>query len=213
MRNAAPRRRSSRQDVVAHRRRIALHLPQAMLDHVADRHHAGQPALVDDGHMAEFARGHALHDRRHRLALVTGGDFAGHRSAHRLVECRRAALGERPHNVAFGENADDAGLAHENEQRTDTLLGEQRDCLCPEDMALGSMVGTSQPLAREDGAAAIIRQPSLCFTTLRPLRRVGAVKVLATMFGGGRRVPTSSQMHVLHRTACSALRGAARQER
>ena len=42
-------------DVVAQRRLLALHLLQPMLDHVADRHDAGEAALLDHGQMAEFA--------------------------------------------------------------------------------------------------------------------------------------------------------------
>ncbi len=37
-----------RQDVLAHRSRVAVHLIQALLDHVANRYHADNPLVLDD---------------------------------------------------------------------------------------------------------------------------------------------------------------------
>src|SRR5579863_430852 len=87
----APRRSAlCREDVVAHRRGLALHVLQPVLDHVADRNDSDQAALLDDRDMAELALGHALHDAADGLALITRLDLAGHRLADGLVERGRA---------------------------------------------------------------------------------------------------------------------------
>ena len=41
--------RLSIEDIVVHRRGIALHFLEPILDHVADRDDADQPALIDHG--------------------------------------------------------------------------------------------------------------------------------------------------------------------
>src|ERR1051326_1304189 len=96
-----------------------------MLDRLADLPDADQPALIDHRKMAEFAGGHPLHDITDRLALVTGLDGARHASAHRLLERRGAARGERTNDVTFGNDAADAPIGTEDERRTDAFIGEQ----------------------------------------------------------------------------------------
>ena len=59
---------SSRLDVVAQRRLLVLHLLEPVLDHVADRHDAGEAALLDHRQMAEFAGRHPLHHRADGVA-------------------------------------------------------------------------------------------------------------------------------------------------
>ena len=78
-----------RLDVIAQRRLLALHLLQPMLDHVADRDDAGEPALLDHRQMAEFARRHPLHDRADGVRRAAGRDLAGHHLGQRQVERRR----------------------------------------------------------------------------------------------------------------------------
>ena len=67
---APAHQRSGGLDVVAQRRLLALHLLQAVLDHVADRDDADQAALLDHRHMAELAFRHPLHDRADRVGLA-----------------------------------------------------------------------------------------------------------------------------------------------
>ena len=47
--------RSSRHDVVAHRRRLAFHFMQSVLDDIADRHDADNAAAVDHRHVTKLA--------------------------------------------------------------------------------------------------------------------------------------------------------------
>ena len=108
---------------------LALHLMHAVLDDVADRDDADEPALIDDRHVAELSGRHALHDAGDGFALVAGLDLARHRAADRLVEHGSAALGERTHDVAFGNDAGDAAVGAENQRGADTLLGENLDRL------------------------------------------------------------------------------------
>src|SRR5579872_1943174 len=114
-----------REDVVAHRRGFALHFLEPVLDHVADRNHSDQTALLDDWDMAELALGHALHDAADGVVLVARFNPTGHRLADRLVECSRTARRQRLHNVALRYHADETAVGAEDKHRADPPFGKQ----------------------------------------------------------------------------------------
>ena len=90
--------------------------------------------------------------------------LARHDPAHRLVERGGAALGERAHDVAFGEDADDAAVHAEDERRADTLSASS--ATAEESVALGSTLTTSRPLAARMMLTVIVA--SLIFTAWAP---------------------------------------------
>jgi hypothetical protein len=48
----------------------------------------------------------------------------------RLLERRRAAFGQRPHDIALGQYAIDLLVGSSDDQRTDPVCGERLDCVC-----------------------------------------------------------------------------------
>ena len=83
-----------RRDVLAQRVGLALDLLEPPLHHVADRDDADEPALLHDRKMAEFARGHPLHDRRDGVGFGAGHHLARHHRRDIVVERRRPALAQ-----------------------------------------------------------------------------------------------------------------------
>ncbi len=100
---------------------------QAVLDHVADRHDADQLVLLDHRDVPELAERHPLHDPPDGLGQSAGHHLAGHHLRQRLVERVRAALRQSPHDVALGQDADDAAIRPQHQQCTDPALRQRPD--------------------------------------------------------------------------------------
>ena len=88
-------------------------------------HKRGEAALFDHRNVAELADRHALHDLGHSLARSAGDDLAGHHFADRALQCLRALLGERAHDVALRQDADDAAIGARDDHRADAVRGQQ----------------------------------------------------------------------------------------
>ena len=122
---SSPSKNSSRLDVVAQRRLLALHLVQAILDHIADRHDAGQAPLLEHRQMTEFALRHPLHHRADGIRQAARHDASGHHIGQRQFERSRAVGRELLHDVALRHDADDAPVRAGDDQCADGMLGEK----------------------------------------------------------------------------------------
>jgi hypothetical protein len=78
------RGRSSRHDVVAHRRRLAFHFMQSVLNDIADRHDADDSAAVATGMLRNLPD--VMRSMRLGFALVAGLHLSRHRLAYWLAE-------------------------------------------------------------------------------------------------------------------------------
>src|SRR5207253_5200516 len=95
--------------------------------HVADRHQADQPVLLDHRDVTEFAGGHALHDGTHGLTWRAGVDLARHHLRERFLEYGRAVFGERAHDVSLRQDADHAAVGTEHDERANPPFGQNFD--------------------------------------------------------------------------------------
>src|SRR6266478_2731589 len=111
-------------DVVAQRLRFVLHLHEPVLDDIADRDDANKPVLLDHGEVAKLAGGHLLHDRAYGLGFVADGDFARHHLRQRFPQRRSAALGERTHDIALGQDAHYPPFRTEDDEGADPVPSE-----------------------------------------------------------------------------------------
>ena len=62
--------------------------------------------------MPELAQRHHFHDAGDGVGLPATDDFGGHHRVDGLLEHTGAALAQRAHDVALGQDAFDAALAH-----------------------------------------------------------------------------------------------------
>jgi hypothetical protein len=100
---------------------LGRHVRGANVGHahqVAQRQHARDPAMVDDGHVAVPALTHAQQCRATVVPVVDGVNRHGHRLAdgHR----RRPPVGVEPQHVALGDDADGVLLTVDDDHRSDT---------------------------------------------------------------------------------------------
>src|SRR5664279_5234756 len=88
-------------DIIPHRLGLLLDFPDALLDHVADRHQTDQLALGHHRHVTEFSLRHPLHDAGDAVVLAAGGDVARHHLTDWKRERGGAVFGDRAHDVAL----------------------------------------------------------------------------------------------------------------
>jgi hypothetical protein len=82
--------------------------------------------------MAEFSRCHSTHQVLDGVVFRAGLDVARHDLTDRFVQRCRPMLGERAHNIALPQDADNAVIGTEDDNRTDASLGQQLYC-CRQD--------------------------------------------------------------------------------
>src|SRR5713101_7633342 len=119
---------SSSEDVLMQRFGFVLHLLETILDDVAYRYEAGQPPPLHDRQMSELAGRHPFHDLGDRVRFAAGHDLARHHLTNRLLERRRAAFGQPPHDIALGQYADDLAVGPGDDHRPDLMRGERLCC-------------------------------------------------------------------------------------
>src|ERR1700731_894106 len=113
-----------RLDVVVQPLGFALHTLERVLDHVADRHDADEPLLLNHGHVAELAYGHLLHNGVPALGLNAGRYLTRHDPRQWLGQRSCASLGERSHYVTFRQDADHLVIGTKHHERADPALGQ-----------------------------------------------------------------------------------------
>src|SRR5947207_10573439 len=125
-----PRRRSKSRsgglDIIPQRFLLGLVFLDPALDDIADRDQADYPALLDHRQVPELAQRHHFHNAGDGVGLPATDDFAGHHRADGFVEYAGATLAQRAYDIALGQDAFDAALAH-HQHRADLSFAENLD--------------------------------------------------------------------------------------
>ena len=115
-----------RDDRVAQKIHFIARFAEPRGDRVADRQHADQLGALDDRQMANVMLVHQLLRGGHALRRLAGDDLARHQVAHAPLAKTRGVLGERPHQIASGDNANQRIAGAANGHGADVVGGQSR---------------------------------------------------------------------------------------
>src|SRR5450759_802772 len=94
--------------------------------------------------MAESSYRHAAHQVPDGIVFGAGLHIARHNLTDRFAQHCRSMFGQRPHNIALGQDTDDTVIGAKDDHRADVSLS---NFTAAARLAVGSIVTTSRSLA------------------------------------------------------------------